>query len=147
MSFGAPKRKSLQEVREAGRARAKRAALRALRRTRSAVEAAGADLSEWEGEFLVSVESRVEAYGRAYRDPEKGQPGASLSALQRRKLKEIAAKGQPRKSGPRGARYRAQSGEVCSTSPAKLRENHGIWSMIRFNMIGSCSSRTQTRAG
>lgn len=50
------------------------------------------DLSEWEGEFLGSVEERVETYGRAFGDPEKGGPGQALSALQTIKLKEIAAK-------------------------------------------------------
>ncbi|HEX3869773.1 MAG TPA: hypothetical protein VHV77_05025, partial [Pirellulales bacterium] len=49
-------------------------------------------LSDWEGEFLGSVETRVEKYGRAFRDPEKGGPGSSLSMLQAVKLKEIAGK-------------------------------------------------------
>lgn len=49
-------------------------------------------LSEWEGEFLGSVEGRVEKYGRAFGDPEKGAAGTSLSMRQAIKLKEIAAK-------------------------------------------------------
>jgi len=92
MGFRAPKKNSVQELREAERARAKRAALRALRRARQAVDANGAILSDWEGEFLGSVQSRVETFGRAFRDPDKGAPGASLSMRQGRKLKEIAAK-------------------------------------------------------
>jgi hypothetical protein len=95
------KKRSLEELRAAERARAKRAALRALKRARSAVETSGAELSDWEGEFLGSVENRVETFGRAFRDPEKGAPGASLSLRQRRKLKEITAKASPRKSEPR----------------------------------------------
>ena len=39
-------------------------------------------LSDWEGEFLGSVEDRVETYGRAFRDPKKGGPASSLSMLQ-----------------------------------------------------------------
>ncbi len=74
------------------RERAKRAALSALKRARRAVERTGAKLSDWEGEFLGSVEDRVENYGRAFRDPEKGEPGSSLSIRQRVKLKEIGAK-------------------------------------------------------
>lgn len=74
------------------RAAAKRSALNALRRARRIADRAGVELSEWEGEFLGSVESRVETYGRAFGDPEKGAPGQALSALQRVKLKEIAAK-------------------------------------------------------
>jgi hypothetical protein len=79
------------------RAKAKRAALNALRRTRRAAERSAIPLSEWEGEFLGSVEGRVETYGRAFGDPEKGPSGASLSILQTRKLKEIAAKASGKK--------------------------------------------------
>ena len=79
------------------RAAAKRSALNALRRARLVRQAAGVELSEWEGEFLGSVETRVETYGRAFGDPEKGAAGQALSALQTVKLKEIAAKA--RKAG------------------------------------------------
>jgi hypothetical protein len=88
-----------KERREAEQARAKRSALKALRRTRKATEEASVKLSDWEGEFLGSVESRVERYGRAFRDPEKGGPGTALSMLQALKLKEIAGKAKGRKSG------------------------------------------------
>ena len=74
------------------RAAAKRSALNALRRARRAANKAGVELSEWEGEFLGSVEGRVETYGRAFGDPEKGAAGQALSALQTVKLKEITAK-------------------------------------------------------
>ena len=47
---------------------------------------------KWEDEFIGSVSERVKTYGRAFADPEKGAPGQSLSAMQARKLKEIAAK-------------------------------------------------------
>jgi hypothetical protein len=88
-----------KERRDAERARAKRAALKALRRTRKAAETASVKLSDWEGEFLGSVEGRVERYGKAFRDPEKGGPGTALSMLQALKLKEIAGKAKGRKSG------------------------------------------------
>jgi hypothetical protein len=82
------------------RAQAKRSALNALRRARRAAERAGVKLSEWEGEFLGSVAERVSTYGRAFGDPEKGAPGAALSARQGVKLKEIASKatGKPKPS-------------------------------------------------
>lgn len=79
------------------RAAARKAALNALRRARRLASKAGVELSEWEGEFLGSVENRVETYGRAFGDPEKGAAGQALSALQIVKLKEIAAKA--RKAG------------------------------------------------
>jgi hypothetical protein len=76
---------------------AKRAGLNALKKARRAVERAGIKLSEWEGEFLGSVEQRVKTYGRAFGDPEKGLPGASLSSLQTVKLREISAKAKGEK--------------------------------------------------
>jgi len=89
------------------RAQAKRAALNALKRARRMADKAGVELSEWEGEFLGSVADRVKTYGRAFGDPEKGAPGQALSAMQHRKLKEIAAKakGEP-KPMPRGRGFR-----------------------------------------
>lgn len=81
-----------QTAREAAKDAAKRAALRALRRARAAADKAGVELSDWEGEFLGSVEQRVTTYGRAFGDPEKGGPGQALSTLQTVKLKEIAGK-------------------------------------------------------
>jgi hypothetical protein len=74
------------------RAAAKRAALKALRRAQKTADASGVKLSDWEGEFLGSVEERVQKYGRAFHDSEKGGPGSSLSVLQAVKLKEIVAK-------------------------------------------------------
>ena len=79
------------------KAQAKRAALNALKRARRQADKAGVKLSDWEGEFLGSVEDRVKTYGRAFGDPEKGAPGEALSALQTVKLKEIAAKAKGEK--------------------------------------------------
>jgi len=74
------------------RAQARRAALNALKRARRTAARAGVDLSDWEGEFLGSVEDRLNTYGRAFGDPDKGAAGAALSVLQTVKLKEISAK-------------------------------------------------------
>lgn len=74
------------------KAQAKRLALNALRRARRQAERAGVALSDWEGEFLGSVEDRLKTFGRAFGDPEKGAPGQALSARQHVKLKEIAGK-------------------------------------------------------
>ena len=84
------------------KAQAKRAALNALKRARRQADKAGVKLSDWEGEFLGSLEERVKTYGRAFGDPEKGAPGEALSAMQHFKLKEIAAKAKGEK--PRAAR-------------------------------------------
>ena len=90
-------KKKIVELRAKQREQAQRSALKALRKARKAAELAGVKLSDWEGEFLGSVEGRVEKYGRAFRDPEKGGPGTSLSMLQTVKVKEIAGKARGRK--------------------------------------------------
>ena len=77
---------------ELQRKAAQRAALNALKRARRSAEKAGVSLSEWEDEFLTSVSERVKEHGRAFGDPELGGPGQALSAMQGRKLKEIAKK-------------------------------------------------------
>jgi hypothetical protein len=84
------------------KAQARRAALNALRKARRAAARAGVELSAWEDEFISSVSDRVKTYGRAFGDPEKGDPNAPLSVLQAVKLKEIAAKtkrGKGKKGG------------------------------------------------
>ncbi len=80
--------------------------MNALRRARRAVARTGVDLSDWEGEFLGSVEARVKTYGRAFADPEKGAAGAALSLMQAVKLGEISAKakGRPRPGSRMGRR-------------------------------------------
>jgi hypothetical protein len=95
---------------------ARRAALNALRRTRRKAERSGVDLSDWEGEFLGSVETRIQTYGRAFGDPEKGAPGQALSALQNRKLKEIAAKASGERPARVDRRDRRRSGASGPTA-------------------------------
>ena len=82
----------MKRSRPDARDQAKRAALNALKRARRAAAQTGAKLSDWEGEFLGSVEDRIKTYGRAFANPEKGAPGQSLSMLQHVKLKEITVK-------------------------------------------------------
>ena len=83
------------------RAQSRRAALNALKRAQRAADRAGVALSEWEGEFLGSVATRVETYGRAFGDPEKGAAGGALSVRQTVKLKEIVAKAKGKSSARR----------------------------------------------
>ncbi|MEY4250831.1 MAG: hypothetical protein RJA87_2464 [Pseudomonadota bacterium] len=79
------------------RTQAQRQALNALRKARRIALKGGVELSEWEGEFLGSVEERVRTYGRAFGDPEKGAPGQALSMMQTVKLKEITGKAKGEK--------------------------------------------------
>ena len=59
-------------------------------------------LSEWEGEFLESLEERLEKYGSAFADPDKGAMNAPLSLLQGLKLMQIKRKtsAKPKLSKP-----------------------------------------------
>lgn len=70
-----------------------RKALRRLRAARDRAQAGtGPALSEWESEFLTSLEARLETYGSAFADPAKGAPDAALSVLQGAKMREIDRK-------------------------------------------------------
>ena len=88
------------------KAAARKAAVRALEKAKRLADRAGVKLSDWEDEFLGSVATRVKTFGRAFADPEKGDPRAPLSMMQAVKLKQITAKakgeakGDKRRSGP-----------------------------------------------
>ena len=86
--------------------RKKRKALRKLRKAAERAEAEnGPGLSDWEREFVEEVEMRVEKYGSAFADPEKGNLDEPLSALQTRKLKEI-----DKKSRGKGSSFKTRPG-------------------------------------
>jgi pyruvate/2-oxoglutarate dehydrogenase complex dihydrolipoamide acyltransferase (E2) component len=89
---------------EAEREAARRKALNALKRAKRAADKAGIVLSDWEGEFIEGVSERIQTYGRAFGDPEKGAPGQALSSMQGRKLKEITAKANGEEPKRRWAR-------------------------------------------
>ncbi len=101
------KRKPPADPVQAARKAAQRAALNALRRARRQAEKAGVELSEWEDGFLGSVAERLQTYGRAFADPEKGARGQALSALQARKLREIVGKAKEAEAGPKAAAARS----------------------------------------
>lgn len=77
-----------------------RKALRKLRAARARAEAGtGPALSDWEAEFLASLEARLETYGSAFADPAKGQREAALSRLQGQKMREIDRKSRGKPTG------------------------------------------------
>jgi len=90
--------------------RKKRKALRKLRKAALLAEQGlGPPLSDWETQFLEEVEERIETYGSAFHDPEKGASDEPLSALQTVKLKEIEKK----------ARGKGKSGFKSKKTPKK----------------------------
>ena len=62
------------------------------------------ELSAWEGEFLTDVAGRVKTYGRAFADPDKGDPGQALSQRQALKLRQITAKAKGEPAFPKMSR-------------------------------------------
>lgn len=88
-----------------------RKALRRLQRARKKIEESGKSdtLSDWEDEFLGSVEDRLETYGSAFNDPDKGTLDEALSGLQTAKLREIEKKaaGKGRKPMSRGKGFKS----------------------------------------
>ncbi|MEL6323133.1 MAG: hypothetical protein AAFQ84_02760 [Pseudomonadota bacterium] len=97
--------------------RKKRKALRKLRKAAERAEAEGGPgLSEWEKEFVEEVEARLETYGSAFADPDKGSLDEPLSARQSLKLKEIDKKARGKgKSG-----FRQKSG-LAAKRPADFK--------------------------
>jgi hypothetical protein len=98
------------------RAQAQRQALNALRKARRIAAKGGVELSEWEGEFLGSVEERVKTYGRAFGDPEKGAPGQALSMMQSVKLKEITGKAKGEKKPMARKPFRKAFGRAATAT-------------------------------
>lgn len=91
-----------------------RKALRRLARAKRAAEQAGEDsqkLSEWEDEFIDSLEERLDKFGSAFNDPDKGALDEALSSRQTLKLREIEkkAKGKDRKPMSRGNGFKRKS--------------------------------------
>ena len=81
--------------------RKKRKALRKIRKAAMLAEQGlGPPLSDWEKQFLEEVEERIETYGSAFHDLEKGGADEALSSLQFVKLREIDKKARGKgKSG------------------------------------------------
>jgi hypothetical protein len=68
-------------------------ALAALKRAAAKASTTPEGLSDWEGEFLASLEERLTQYGSAFTDPDKGQLSAPLSLRQGLKVRQISKKG------------------------------------------------------
>lgn len=81
--------------------RKKRKALRKIRKAAMLAEQGlGPPLSDWEKQFLEEVEERIEKFGSAFHDLEKGGADEALSSLQFVKLREIDKKARGKgKSG------------------------------------------------
>lgn len=81
---------------------AARRVLRRIARLKRAATADSATTTEWEADFLQDVGQRLETFGRAFVDPEKGDTSRPVSIRQSIKLREIqrSLKRQKRESEP-----------------------------------------------
>jgi len=101
-------RKALARIR-----RAKAAVERAIAKSEDleAADAARTALTDWEAEFMSSIEERLGEFGSAFADPRLGEDGEALSRLQLAKLKEIEKKAKGKGSGfKRGSSFKAKTG-------------------------------------
>lgn len=85
---------------EKAKARAARNAQRKLERLRKTLMDKG-ELTEWEDEFSESVSERLDKFGSAFADPEKGRRSDALSFAQKKVVSALnkKAKGEMKKSG------------------------------------------------
>ena len=80
------------------KARAAKNAQRKLERLRRKLSESG-ELSEWEDEFSASVTERLEKFGSAFHDPEKGRPADALSFAQKKVVAALKKKAKtPKKT-------------------------------------------------
>lgn len=86
-----------------------RQAINWLKRARARAEGSGEGVTDWEDAFLASVEERLERFGSAFADPDKGQLSAPLSLRQGLKVRQI---------GKRGAKPGARPGAKPGAEPA-----------------------------
>ncbi len=106
-----------------------RQAISWLKRARARAEKSAEGVTAWEDEFLTSVEERLEQYGSAFTDPDKGQLSAPLSLRQGLKVRQIGKRGSEERRKP-GARQAVQAtddpageddGAEAGTVPPKPR--------------------------
>ncbi|MCP2678034.1 hypothetical protein NHF45_00650 [Maricaulaceae bacterium NA33B04] len=94
--------------------RAKASVERAIAKSEDteAADAARVELTDWEDEFMSSIEERLGEFGSAFADPRLGEEGEALSRLQLAKLKEIEkkAKGKGGSGFKRGSSFKPKPG-------------------------------------
>lgn len=93
--------------------RAARNAQRKIDRLRAKLKDAG-DLTDWEDEFSESVSERLEKFGSAFADPEKGRRSDALSFAQK---KVVAALKKKAKGDTGGSSFKQRSGFKSKTKP------------------------------
>ncbi len=101
------------------KARSARNAQRKIDRLRAKLKDAG-DLTDWEEEFSESVSERLDKFGSAFQDPQKGRPADALSFAQKRVVAALKqkAKGKDKDKGQeKGSGFRSKGGFKSKAKP------------------------------
>jgi len=117
-------RKALARIR-----RAKEAVERAIAKADDpdAAEAARTALTDWEADFMASVEERLDKFGSAFADPRLGRDGEALSRLQLAKLKEIENKAKGKGGGfKRGSSFKSKGSGFKRKAPPRRSNTRDI---------------------
>lgn len=97
-------------------------ALRKLRKAKSRAESKdGPGLTDWEKEFFDGVEERLETFGSAFADPEKGNLDSALSAKQTHIVREIDKKSRKKDGGLKRSSFKPKKSKAKSKSNFKPR--------------------------
>ncbi len=91
------------------KARAARKAQRKLEKLAHTLKESG-DLTDWEEEFAESVTERLEQYGSAFHDPEKGSPADALSYAQKHVISALGKKARAEMSASKPKGLQAKKG-------------------------------------
>ena len=102
------------------RERSARNAKRKLERLHKKLEETG-ELTEWEAEFAGSVRERLDEFGSAFNDREKGRPGDALSFAQKRVVASLNKKVKDAKRAAQDADAEGESSRGADTERAKPR--------------------------
>ena len=92
------------------RERSARNAKRKLERLRKKLKDTG-EITEWEDEFSESVTERLDEFGSAFNDREKGRPGDALSFAQKR---VVASMNKKVKEARKAKRLQSESSAECN---------------------------------
>lgn len=92
-------------------------ALRKLRKAKSRAESEdGPGLTDWEKEFFEGVEDRLETFGSAFADPEKGNLDDALSARQTHIVREIDKKSRKKGKEMKRSSFKPKSSKSSKSS-------------------------------
>ncbi|MEP6343986.1 MAG: hypothetical protein ABJ275_11800 [Maricaulaceae bacterium] len=119
-----------REKHRKARERSARNAQRKLERLRRSLGEAG-ELSDWEDEFSESVTERLDKYGSAFHDLQKGRPGDALSFAQKRVVAGLNKKVKDQRKAKRAA-ARGEAGDEETSKYTKKRSSFGSKKKPKF---------------